>query len=1337
MTALFCAGEAVAQTGFSMASTEKEKVLDMRRMEAFAGADVKAIPYSSGVTLSDYTDLSRKLDFSAKLRPLSTYPALQTAVNEKNAKPSANPVDDLAIDTVLTVSGWGVLNSVEDGKQLIYTAEFRRSPVATWYISGVDYTFFDDNLKPIANFTLITPDTTHSISIMSQYSTKVFNFDEKKEFMVQVHHFADNSGSGPIGCRDTLYIINEDGEILSRTGQIGGASIHSVPSGYSTERRVSLYEAFYSELSDTMHVYVYKVKELLNAEPKKLHTFGIPVDLASYSDGPLTDLMDVDGESYYVVAHNEKPFVANGDQMDPVFEKNNSFKVFFYDVDFNLSKTVTLPLIGIEENELSMGNLSYFDKYMFTRHTFNSDDKMEIFYAMSRYDKSCDCEKLQFYLMDEDGNILKDVVDGVGGVTQLQNIPGKSEEYALLMGGGDMVSAIKMMEMPSMKENFTFPAIHENELLSVNFERVPNVNGDYEYVFGLGRGESADNTVYGGIAYYDRNGKAVKRVRLDLGPNVLLFQPVIGPMTMNPYCFVPDNRQEYLYFFRYQNAGGIGSGFAIANEDRNLYTWTDNDEYGTFTGAGLRADEDSKFMKNIYVTYSKDGLTRHIFYKLPLTDVVLEGEGTETSPYIIRTPAELDQVRNYPEAFFVLGNDIDMAAFTGVVQRGFVSIPKFAGHFDGKNHYIKNLILAENGIFSTLSGTVQNLMVKNVVFTDTKLNTAGCIAGYLPGGTIRNCHVETDLNTEVSGNMLGMLVGQATQDAGLIEQCSFEGNIVAPNISTIGGIAGKLTTGATVSNSYSKGSISALDNVGGIAGNLLNNGTVNNSRSSANISAKYMAGGIVGENNGGRISRTYATGSVKVYPNPASQWEQGAAGGIAGETVLGMFDGYVRYSFALNDTVIANADSARVANTEFYINVNGASAMDSNYALSTMLLGADAEHLNPIAVSDTNIQLNRKHGQSGTLDDFTEEFYKKMTWRFGEDSENPWQMTGRLPRLWYEFKVRGVELPYAALTLKKDSSFTLTAMVIPADATNQDVNWRTSDPRVVSVNQQGEIKGIGAGTATITAVTKDGGFSAWCEVTVEIPVERVAFDKKELTIRPMTAVSVFATVYPDNATNKKVLYYSLNTEVLMAGGNVIYGNTVGEAKLVAVSEDGGASDTCVVYVAVPVEDIYLNESNITLNKQRPAFQLVAEVYPEDASTSELVWKSSDEKVCTVSANGLVSGHEKGSTEVTVRSQDGSVEAICIVTVEEFIDNANEELERVSVSVRVRNDQFVVSSAVEIASVRIYGLGGQCVSHTVGAGSGTLYIPVSGYPSGLYMLEVELTNGRTTMVKVIK
>ncbi|MDR2189778.1 MAG: Ig-like domain-containing protein, partial [Candidatus Peribacteria bacterium] len=82
--------------------------------------------------------------------------------------------------------------------------------------------------------------------------------------------------------------------------------------------------------------------------------------------------------------------------------------------------------------------------------------------------------------------------------------------------------------------------------------------------------------------------------------------------------------------------------------------------------------------------------------------------------------------------------------------------------------------------------------------------------------------------------------------------------------------------------------------------------------------------------------------------------------------------------------------------------------------------------------------------------------------------------------------VSGVSVIPPTKTMQIGEKFTPTATVLPANATNKAVTWSTSNPGVVSINATtGEVTGISAGSATITATTVDGGFTATCEITVQ------------------------------------------------------------------------------------------------------------------------------------------------------------------------------------------------------------------------------------------------------------
>ena len=87
--------------------------------------------------------------------------------------------------------------------------------------------------------------------------------------------------------------------------------------------------------------------------------------------------------------------------------------------------------------------------------------------------------------------------------------------------------------------------------------------------------------------------------------------------------------------------------------------------------------------------------------------------------------------------------------------------------------------------------------------------------------------------------------------------------------------------------------------------------------------------------------------------------------------------------------------------------------------------------------------------------------------------------------------VTAATVPVTGVTLNKDSlalgvgdSETLTATVAPANAANQNVTWASSDTSVATVDAAGKVTAVGAGTATITVTTVDGGKTAACTVTV-------------------------------------------------------------------------------------------------------------------------------------------------------------------------------------------------------------------------------------------------------------
>lgn len=150
-------------------------------------------------------------------------------------------------------------------------------------------------------------------------------------------------------------------------------------------------------------------------------------------------------------------------------------------------------------------------------------------------------------------------------------------------------------------------------------------------------------------------------------------------------------------------------------------------------------------------------------------------------------------------------------------------------------------------------------------------------------------------------------------------------------------------------------------------------------------------------------------------------------------------------------------------------------------------------------------------------------------------------MSGVHPRLWFEFQVRAVELPFKETTILKGESLTLTPRVIPSDATNKNVRYKSSDVAVASVSQDGVVKANNAGSAVITVTTEEGSYTASCVVNVSIPVEQVIIESDSYRLAPYGTEIVKVTVLPENATNKNVLFRSLNQAVVLCYGSTIFG----------------------------------------------------------------------------------------------------------------------------------------------------------------------------------------------------
>ena len=247
------------------------------------------------------------------------------------------------------------------------------------------------------------------------------------------------------------------------------------------------------------------------------------------------------------------------------------------------------------------------------------------------------------------------------------------------------------------------------------------------------------------------------------------------------------------------------------------------------------------------------------------------GTGDPGNPYIITTPAELDQVRDNLNKYFKLGNDINLTTYLSNGNPGYnggagwnpigASGSPFTGGFAGNGYKITGLWLDRTGdtyvgLFGMSGGTVENLGVEIASAGVKGFARVGGLVGQ--GGDILNCYVTGN----VSGtNIVGGLTGYC---GGTISGCYATGDVYA-NGSQAGGFAGYQASG-TITNCYATGNISTASNasqVGGFAGFQNSGAVITNCYATGTVSAYSAAGGFAGnQNSNNSISNCFATGDV-------------------------------------------------------------------------------------------------------------------------------------------------------------------------------------------------------------------------------------------------------------------------------------------------------------------------------------------------------------------------------------------------------------------------------------------------------------------------------------------
>lgn len=229
-------------------------------------------------------------------------------------------------------------------------------------------------------------------------------------------------------------------------------------------------------------------------------------------------------------------------------------------------------------------------------------------------------------------------------------------------------------------------------------------------------------------------------------------------------------------------------------------------------------------------------------------------------------------------------------------------------------------------------------------------------------------------------------------------------------------------------------------------------------------------------------------------------------------------------------------------------------------------------------------------------------------------------------------------LPSNTLTLKAGKTFTLKT-----NTTSGNLKFSTSNKKIVTVSSAGKLNAKKSGRANITISLKSNPkIKKVVKVTVGKPVTRVKVNKSALTIKKGGSAVIKATVGPNTASNKKVIWKSSNSKIAkVSSTGRIRAVKGGTATITAVAADGsGKKAVCRVTVKASITSLSFSKKSGKIYVGK-TMQLSPVIKPADATNKKLTWSSSNDKVAMVNSEGKVYAVAAGTAVITAKTTDGT------------------------------------------------------------------------------------------------
>ena len=264
-----------------------------------------------------------------------------------------------------------------------------------------------------------------------------------------------------------------------------------------------------------------------------------------------------------------------------------------------------------------------------------------------------------------------------------------------------------------------------------------------------------------------------------------------------------------------------------------------------------------------------------------------------------------------------------------------------------------------------------------------------------------------------------------------------------------------------------------------------------------------------------------------------------------------------------------------------------------------------------------------------------------------EDPDNPGDKPGTedpdKPGI-TEVEVKGVSVSEGNLMLGVGEKIQLKAVVVPENATNKTLVYKTSNDNA-QVSETGLVTAKKVGTATITVEARNGK-KAEVEVAVKKAPEKITLNAQSKALKPGETFQIKVTL-PKDCASRSITYASSEQSVAeVSPSGKITAKKKGNTVITVQTYNGKKAQMKVdVKVDVAVRTVSLSDKKLTLGAGEK-YQLNASIRPKNATDQKLTYKASGNKV-KVTGKGLVTAKKPGKAAITVKARNGKKATVTI------------------------------------------------------------------------------------------